>query len=142
MKKHYKFIIVSTLTFIAFAVFGFFWHNNLFPTVYYSTALVIPMNEQNVIPINFAMALLVYGLAYFMFKSIKQETRFYQAVLRGVYYLISVIGTYSFLNIGLVKSWQWNVLILDILWAVVSGALAGAMVFGLHRLLMREKVEK
>ena len=141
MKKHYKFLIAATLTFIVFAVFGFFWHNNLFPAVYYSSPSVIPISEQNVIAINFAMALIVYGLTYFMFKSIKQETKFYQAVLWGVYYLVSVIGAYSFFNLGFVREWQWNSIILDLLWAVVSGALAGAMVFGLHRLLMRKKAE-
>jgi uncharacterized membrane protein len=139
LKKHYKFIITATLTFIVFAIFGFFWHNNLFPAVYYSTASVIPITEQNVLPINFAMALVVYGLTYFMFKSIKQETKFYQGVLWGVYYLLSVIGAYSFFNLGLVRGWQLNTIILELVWAVVSGALAGAMVFGLYRLLMREK---
>jgi uncharacterized membrane protein len=139
LKKHYKFIITATLTFIVFAVFGFFWHNNLFPAVYYSSPSMIPMTEQNVIPINFAMALIVYGFAYFMFKAIRMETKFFQAVLWGVYYMISVIGSYSFLNMGLVKDWMWNMLILDLIWAITSGAVSGAVVFGMHRLLMREK---
>ncbi len=139
MKKHYKFIIVSTLTFIAYAVFGFFWHNNLFPAVYYSNPAVLSIEEQNVLFINFAMALLVYGLAYFMFKSIKHDTKFLQAMLWGVYYGISVIGFFSFYALGTAKIWPWNVLILDMVWSVVSGALSGIMIFAFHKWLMRKE---
>ena len=136
MKINYKFIIIATITFIAFAVFGFFWHNNLFPEVYYTNPAVLSMAEQNVIFMNFAMALLVYGLAYFMFKSMKQDTKLLNAMLWGIYYGISVIGFFNFYAIGIAKIWQWNVLILDLVWAVVSGAIAGVIIFLLHRWLV------
>jgi uncharacterized membrane protein len=141
MKKHYKFIIVATLTFIAYAVFGFFWHNNLFPAIYYENPAVLSMAEQNVLYMNFAMALLVYGLAYFMFKSIRQETTLLNALLWGVYYGISVIGFFSFYALGTAKIWEWNVLILDMVWSVVSGAGAGIMVFLLHKWFVERKKE-
>lgn len=138
MKKHFKFIIVSTLTFIAYAVFGFFWHNNLFPAVYYSNAAVLSIEEQNVILMNFAMALLVYGFAYFMFKAIREDTKFLQAMLWGVYYGISVIGFFNFYALGIAKIWEWNVLILDMVWAIVAGAGAGIMIFLLHKWLVKK----
>jgi len=138
MKKHYKFILVSTITFIAYAVFGFFWHNNLFPAVYYANPAVLSISEQNIIWMNFAMALLVYGLAYFMFKSIKQETTLLNALLWGVYYCISVIGFFSFYALGAAKVWLWNVLILDMVWAAVSGAGAGVLIFLLHKWFVRK----
>lgn len=143
MKKNIKFIIIATITFIAFAVFGFFWHNNLFPEIYYSNPAVLSIAEQNVIWMNFAMALLAYGLVYFIFKSIKPETNILHALLWGVYYCISVIGFFSFFAVGAAKLWQWNVLILDLVWAVVSGALAGILVFLLHRWIIgkEENVE-
>lgn len=138
MKKHYKFILVSTITFIAYAVFGFFWHNNLFPAIYYANPAVLSMEEQNIIFMNFAMALLVYGLAYFMFKSIKQDTTILNALLWGIYYGISVIGFFSFWTVGAAKIWEWNVLILDMVWAVLSGAGAGIMIFLLHKWFVRK----
>lgn len=138
MKKHYKFILVATLTFIAYAVFGFFWHNNLFPAVYYDNPAVLSMDEQNILLMNFAMALLVYGLSYFMFKSIRQDTTFLNAILWGIYYGISVIGFFSFYALGAAKVWEWNVLILDMVWAVVSGAGAGIMIFILHKWFVRK----
>jgi uncharacterized membrane protein len=141
MKKHLKFIIVSTITFIAYAVFGFFWHNNLFPAVYYANPAVLSMEEQNVILMNFAMALLTYGLTYFIFKSIKPETTFLNALLWGIYYGISVIGFFSFWAVGAARIWEWNVLILDMVWAVVSGGLAGILVFVLYKSIMRGKAE-
>ena len=103
MKINYKFIIIATITFIAFAVFGFFWHNNLFPEVYYTNPAVLSIADQNVISMNFAMALLVYGLAYFMFKSIKDDTKLLNAMLWGIYYSISVIGFFNFYAIGIAK---------------------------------------
>jgi uncharacterized membrane protein len=142
MKKHLKFIIVSTITFIAYAVFGFFWHNNLFPAVYYANPAVLSMVEQNVILMNFAMALLAYGLTYFIFKSIKPETTFLNALLWGIYYGISVIGFFSFWAVGAAKIWEWNVLILDMVWGVVSGGLAGILIFLLHKTIMRSKAEE
>jgi uncharacterized membrane protein len=141
MKKNYKFIIVATVTFIAYAVFSFFWHNNLFPEVYYTNPAVLSIAEQNVIAMNFAMALLVYGLVYFMFKSIKPVTKLLTAVLWGVYYNISVIGFFNFYAIGIAKIWQWNVLILDMVWAVVSGALTGVIVFLLHKWLVGKETQ-
>jgi hypothetical protein len=141
MKIQYKFIIAATITFIAFAVFGFFWHNNIFPETYYTNPAVLSIAEQNVIFMNFAMALLVYGLAYFMFKSINQNTKLLNAMLWGIYYCISVIGFFNFYAIGIAKIWQWNVLILDLVWAIISGALAGIILFLLHRWLVgKEKI--
>ena len=142
MKINYKFIIIATITFILYAVFGFFWHNNLFPEVYYTNPAVLSIAEQNVIFMNFAMALLVYGLAYFMFKGIKPETRLLNALLWGVYYCISVIGFFNFYAIGIAKIWQWNVLILDLVWAVVSGAVAGVIIFLMHRWLIGKEVKE
>ena len=142
MKKHLKFIIVSTITFIAYAIFGFFWHNNLFPAVYYANPAVLSMEEQNVILMNFAMALLSYGLAYFMFKAIKPETTFVNALLWGIYYGISVIGFFSFWAVGAAKIWEWNVLILDMVWAVVSGGISGILILLLHKTIMRSKAEE
>jgi uncharacterized membrane protein len=142
MKKQYKFIIVATVTFILYAVFGFFWHNNIFPEVYYTNPAVLSIAEQNVIYMNFAMALLVYGLAYFMFKSIKDDTKLLNAMLWGIYYSISVIGFFNFYAIGIAKIWQWNVLILDMVWAAVSGAVAGIIIFLLHRWLVGKEVKE
>jgi uncharacterized membrane protein len=136
MKIQYKFIIAATITFIAFAVFGFFWHNNLFPETYYSNPAVLSIAEQNVIFMNFAMALLSYGLSYFVFKSMTQDTKLLNAMMWGIYYCISVIGFFNFYAIGIAKIWQWNVLILDLVWAIVSGALAGIILFLLHRWLV------
>ena len=136
MKKHLKLIIVSTLTFIAYAVFGFFWHNNLFPAIYYANPAVLSIEEQNVIFMNFAMALLVYGFSYFMFKAIKQDTKLLNAILWGIYYGISDIGFFSFYALGAAKIWEWNVLILDMVWSIVSGAGAGIMIFLLHKWLV------
>ena len=139
MKKHYRFIITATVTFIAYAVFGFFWHNNLFPAIYYENPAVLSIAEQNVIYMNFAMALLVYGLAYFMFKSIRQDTTLLNAILWGVYYGISVVGFFSFYALGAAKVWPWNVLILDLVWSVISGAGAGILIFLFHKWLVRPR---
>jgi hypothetical protein len=136
MKKQYKFIIIAVVAFIVFAVIGFFWHNNLFPEVYYTNPAVLSIAEQSAIAVYVAMALLSFGLAYFIFISIKQDTKILNAMLWGIYYCVSVIGFFNFYAIGIAKIWQWNVLILDLVWAVVSGAVVGIIIYLLHRWLV------
>lgn len=140
MKKQYKFIIIATISFIVFAVFGIFWHNNLFPEVYYNNPAVLSIEEQSAVAIYVAMALLSFGLTFFIFMSMKQYTKLLNAMLWGIYYCISVIGFFNFYAIGIAKIWQWNVLILDLVWAVVSGAVVGIIIYFLHRWLVGKEV--
>ncbi len=131
-----KFIKVSTITFILLTVFGFFWHNNLFPNVYYSSAAsgsINSMSVQNVWYMNFAIALLVYGYVYFVFRSIKPDTKALTLCMWGVYYNISAIGFLNFLTLGAVPFWTWGMLVTDMIWAVISGALAGGIVYYLYK---------
>ena len=91
------------------------------------------MSAQNVWYMNFAIALLVYGYVYFVFRSIKPDTKALTICMWGVYYNISAIGFLNFLALGAVPFWTWGMLITDMIWAVVSGALAGGLVYYLYR---------
>jgi hypothetical protein len=86
------------------------------------------MNEQNIWAMNFANALLVYGFVYFYFKSVKLETKLYNSVLWGVYYNLSVIGFFSFILFGMLREWSFKILIHDLIWAVVGGAISGILI--------------
>ena len=130
---NWKFIKVSTITFILFTVFSFFWHNNLFPQIYYSNAVILDKAAQNIWYMNFANALLVYGFVYFVFKAIKPDTKALTLCIWGVYYNISAIGFLNFLAMGLIPDWGWNIVITDLAWAVTGGITAGGIVYYLYR---------
>ena len=124
---NYKFIFSATLTFIPYTVLWFFWHNNIFHKLYYSVQSVYSMNAQNIWAMNFANALLIYGFVYFYFKSVKPE-KLTTAMLWGVYYNISVIGFFSFMAFGIIKEWNINILIYDLIWAVAGGMISGVLI--------------
>ena len=136
MKKFisYRFILIATLTYIPHTILWFFWHNNIFHKLYYETgSLVISsMNLQNVWLMNFANALLIYGFVYFYFRAVKDGTKLINAVLWGIYYCLSAIGFYSFLNFGMVLSWNTGILVHDLFFAVIGGAFAGFLVHFLY----------
>ncbi len=133
---NWKFIKVSTITFILLTVSAFFWHNNLFPNVYYpsgQTSTIDSISSQNVWFINFAVALLVYGYVYFVFRAIKPDTKALTLCMWGVYYNISAIGFLNFLALGALSFWTWGMLVTDMIWAVISGALSGGIVYYLYK---------
>lgn len=103
--------------------------------VYYSISSVYSITDQNIWAMNFANALLVYGFVYFYRRSVKPETSLIKAVMWGVYYNLSVIGFFSFMIIGILKEWSIQILIHDMIWAVICGALTGLLVFYLHKRL-------
>jgi hypothetical protein len=124
---NFKFILTSTLTFIPYTALWFFWHNNLFHSLYYSSASFYSMGEQNVWAMNFGNALLVYGFVYFYYRAVKPETRLIQPVMWSVYYNISAVGFYAFMSFGILKDWSRMILIHDLFWAVGAGAVFGAL---------------
>lgn len=126
---NYKFILTATLTYIPYTILWFFWHNNLFPNVYYSINSIYSVDSQNIWAMNFANALLVYGFVYFYFRAVKSDTKLYQAVLWSIYYNLSVIGFFSFMLIGIMKDWNTGILIHDLIWAVIGGVISGVLVF-------------
>jgi len=133
---NFKFIAVATFSYIPFTIMWFFWHNNLFPNVYYVSApitLVNTVSSQNIWAMNFANALLLYGMVYFFFRSMKPETTIIKPIFWGIYYNLSVLGFFNFMAIGFFKGWTWQMLAYDILFAVISGAISGGLIFKLHR---------
>ncbi len=135
---NFKFILIATFTFIPYTVLWFFWHNNLFPHVYYSLDYFLPIHLQNVWLMNFANALLVYGFVYFYFRSVKNDTKLIKAVLWGVYYNLSVIGFFSFMLLGTMDEWSSFILIHEIFWALVGGGFSGFLVYYLYRKIMQQ----
>jgi hypothetical protein len=128
---NYKFILTATLTFIPYTVLWFFWHNNLFYSVYYILDYFRTTQSQNVWLMNFANALLVYGFVYFYWGR-SQGSRL-NVVLWGVYYNISVIGFFNFMMLGTMSEWNLYILIFDMLWALTGGVLSGLLAFYLKK---------
>lgn len=85
---------------------------------------------------NFANALFVYGFVYFYYHSVKKETGKINAVLWGVYYNISIIGFFAFMNFGGISGWPSGILLHDMIWSVIGGAIMGIMTYFLHRKIM------
>ncbi len=84
---------------------------------------------------NFANALLAYGFVYFYFKSAKEDTKLINSILWGVYYNISAVGFFAFMNNGVVREWNSTILVYDLVWAVVGGILIGDLAFILYNKL-------
>ena len=135
---NWKFILTSTFTFIPYTALWFFWHNNLFPHVYYLLDYFRSIHSQNVWLMNFANALLVYGFVYFYFRSVKNDTKLINAVLWGVYYNLSVTGFFSFMMLGTMDEWNGFILIHEIIWATAGGAFSGVLAYYLYRKIMRQ----
>jgi len=139
---NFKFILIATISYIPFTVLWFFWHNNLFPQVYYPSPgetlqFVQGLNTQNIWAMNFANALLLYGMVYFFFRSIKPETTIIKPIFWGIYYNLSVFGFFDFMVLGLLNGWSWSMLFHDLLFAVLSGAVSGVIIFKLYRFFYR-----
>lgn len=133
-----KFIITVTLTYIPYAVLWFLWHNNIFPEIYYAPSTVLSIygkDSLNIWAINFANALFVFGFVYFYFKSVKPDASLISSILWGVYYTISVMGFFAFMNYGIVREWNSTILAYDLGWAAVGGILIGDLVFILYNKL-------
>jgi hypothetical protein len=91
------------------------------------------MESQNIWAMNFANALLVYGFVYFYFRSVKPGIKIINSTMQGIYYGISVIGFYSFLNFGMLQQWSLNVLIHELIFAVIGGVFCGLLVYYLYK---------
>lgn len=91
------------------------------------------MVEQNIWAMNFANALLVYGFVYFYYRAVKPDTKPIQAVMWAVYYNISAVGFYSFMSHGMLKNWNTMILVHDLIWAVVGGAISGFLCYSLYK---------
>lgn len=135
---NYKFILTATLTFIPYTALSFFWHNNLFPNIYYSINSIYSVDSQNIWAMNFANALLVYGFVYFYFKSVKLGTTLYRAGLWSIYYHLSVIGFFNFMLLGTIKDWSVTIVIYDLICAVIVGAISGVLVFILYNSINKQ----
>lgn len=133
---NFRFILTATLTFIPYTAMWFFWHNNLFHNLYYSNPIFYTIDTQNIWAMNFANALFVYGFVYFYNHIAKKETRKINAVLWGIYYNISVIGFFAFMNFGGISGWQGAILLHEMIWAVIGGAIMGIMTYFLNRKIM------
>src|SRR3990170_3018256 len=132
---NWRFVLSATLTFIPYTVMWFFWHNNLFPDIYYASSTVQSVyskDAQNIWAMNFANALLVYGFVYFYFRSVKENTLLLNSILWGVYYNLSATGFFAFMNYGIIKEWNSAILVYDLVWAVIGGMLIGDLVFILY----------
>jgi hypothetical protein len=135
-----KFILTSTLTFIPYTVIWFFWHNNIFPEVYYASSAALTTlskDTQNIWAMNFANALLVYGFVYFYFKAVKDDTMLVRSNLWGIYYSISANGFFAFMNFGMTKASDNSILIHELFWAIIGGVLLGNLVFVLYNALRK-----
>jgi hypothetical protein len=99
------------------------------------------MDAQNIWFMNFANALLVYGFVYFFRRSVRYSTPIFKVVLWGVYYNLSVTGFYSFMLLGILQGWQVNYVIYDLIFALVGGAIMGALACILNLLIDRPKDE-
>src|SRR3972149_6382925 len=111
---NWEFVLSATLTFIPYTVLWFFWHNNLFPDIYYASSTVQSVyskDAQNIWAMNFANALLVYGFVYFY---------------------LSATGFFAFMNYGIIKEWNSAILVYDLVWAFIGGVLIGDLVFILY----------
>jgi uncharacterized membrane protein len=139
MRLNFKFILTATLTFIPYTVLWFFWHNNIFHNLYYSVGSVYSMSEQNIWAMNFANALFIYGFVYFYFKSVKPETKLLTSALWSVYYHISVMGFFSFMTFGILKQWSTGILVHDLIWAVIGGAISGCLAHSLYNKVITGK---
>jgi len=131
------------LTFVPYTVLWFFWHNNIFPEVYYSSASALSFNPkdlQNVWAMNFANALLVYGFVYFYFRAVKEDTMLLRSNLWGVYYSISANGFFAFMNFGMIKGWDNSILAHELVWAVIGGVLMGNLVFILYNKIVNKNL--
>lgn len=133
MNSSLRFIVIATLVFIPYTILWFFWHNNIFHSLYYTLDTVAKPGIQNVWLMNFANALLVYGMVFFLIRAIKQETKAFNVIRLGVYYNISAVGFLCFMNFGLMKNWQLNILIHDLFFAILSGVYAGSMIYLLNK---------
>lgn len=138
---NFKFVLIATLTFIPYTALWFLWHNNLFPNVYYTTGSVSPMDMQNIWAMNFANALLVYGFVYFFRRGVRYNTPIYKVVLWGVYYNLSVTGFFGFMLLGILADWNINFVIFDLIFAVIGGAIMGALACILNLIIDRPKDE-
>lgn len=139
MKKliNYRFILAATLTFIPYTMLWFFWHNNIFHGLYYSTGVVYPMQLQNIWAMNFANALFVYGFVYFYSRSVKPETKLINAILWAVYYNISVIGFFSFMAFGMISGWNYVILLHDLIWAAIGGSIMGLLTYLVNKKIVK-----
>jgi hypothetical protein len=91
------------------------------------------INVQNIWAMNFANALLLYGMVYFFFRSIKPDTVIIKPVFWGIYYNLSVLGFFNFMAVGFLNGWTWSMLFHDLIFAVISGAISGALIFKIYR---------
>lgn len=134
---NWKFIFTASCTFIPYTILWFFWHNNMFHGVYYSTSAVYPIHIQNIWAMNFANALFVYGFVYFYFRAVKPDTKLINAILWAVYYNISVIGFFSFMAFGMIKERSFMLLLHDMIWAVIGGVFMGLLTFLLYKKIVK-----
>jgi ABC-type Co2+ transport system permease subunit len=111
----------------------------MFHKLYYPSGVLLSPDVQNIWFMNFANALFSYGLTYFFFKSLKPETRLIDACMWGIYYNISVYGFFSFMALGFIANWTFMLLVHDMLFAIISGALSGMAVWKLWKSFPRKR---
>ncbi|MCX7877930.1 MAG: hypothetical protein N2510_04720 [Ignavibacteria bacterium] len=122
-----KFILKATFVFIIYTFLSFLWHNNIFPYVYFNSIGLADISDQNIWAMNFANALLVYGLVYFTMKI--NYSSFLICFKHTLFYLISAYGFFSFMNYGIIRDFPLEILIFELLWIISSGTILSVLFY-------------
>lgn len=123
-----KYFLASLAIYIPYAFLWFFWHNNLFPDIYYFNQLLYPVTEQNIWLMNLANAFLCYGMVFFYFQ-IDKKISLSGSVVYCLFYNLSVLGFFNLMLIGAFKINDYNFIYLEFLWASFIGIFSGILLF-------------
>ena len=126
-------IVSAVVAGIFFSLFAFFWHNHLFTDVYgFSAPGFYDLGKENAMYLNIAIAILILGMAYFLGLAMPGKGNWKRGATLGALFSGIVIATFSFINLGLSPAWTLTVAFYDIVWALISGAVAGAIIVSVN----------
>jgi hypothetical protein len=129
-----KYFLASLAVYIPYAILWFFWHNNLFPDIYYFNQLLYSVSEQNIWLMNLANAFLSYGMVFFYFQ-IDKKISLFLSIVYCLFYNLSVLVFFNLMLIGAFKINNYNFIFLEFLWAVLIGIISGILLFYIYNKL-------
>jgi len=122
--------IVSAVGVVFITAMGFLWHDVLFSSVYADSAPVfykkgVVFREMpDLVPLHLAVALVVFGLLYFLSRIPKVTPK--EGAIWGAVLGAAVVGHFTLLGKALFILWDsWSGCVLEILFGIVSFAPVG-----------------
>lgn len=129
-----RLLLTALATFVVFGPIMFVWHTVLFKGFYLGPGLSVKSADSFSPPfLMAAVVVLSLGMAYFIPPRLTKSHRLWSGAALGAITASLAVDYHNLFLMGLFPGQDpWSLYLMDALWAIVDGALAGVVLTAVH----------